>query len=78
MVRGMLFVTGFYWFETKGKPAEPSEASILVCNHTSRLDPMVMLVALKQAPSMVSKASVQQVPLVGEIAKALECVFVDR
>ncbi|KAL6048507.1 Lysophosphatidylcholine acyltransferase 2 [Balamuthia mandrillaris] len=78
MLRGMLFVTGFYWLEVKGRPADLSEVSILVCNHTSQLDPILLLAATGQVPSMVSKASIQRLPCVGEVASALDCVFVER
>mmetsp|Transcript_33934 Transcript_33934/g.85149 ORF Transcript_33934/g.85149 Transcript_33934/m.85149 type:complete len:494 (-) Transcript_33934:96-1577(-) len=88
--RAALFCCGFYYVRVRGQCAQPQDAPLLVANHVSFVDAL-LLVAFGGAepwrgclalhsppPSFVAKRSVLAVPLIGPVAAQLGCVFVDR
>eukprot|EP00301_Raphidiophrys_heterophryoidea_P026027 c8876_g1_i1.p1 GENE.c8876_g1_i1~~c8876_g1_i1.p1 ORF type:complete len:519 (+),score=147.88 c8876_g1_i1:269-1825(+) len=75
-IRGMLFSLGFHYIPIRGKPAKSKDAGLILCNHNSIFDPLV-LVTLAPA-SAVSKHEVKKTPLFSSIAKAYQAIFVDR
>jgi len=77
LVRAMLFISGFYWIEKKGVPASGGECAILVANHSSFLDP-ILLSTNSHPPCFVSKAEVQKWPLVSTVGNMLSCIYVER
>ena len=55
----------------------PSRGTTILSNHVSWLDILVHM-AYSTCPAFVAKASVRSAPLVGSIADALGCIFVER
>ncbi len=55
------------------------EPFLMVCNHRSGFDILVMLNVLRQYPmGFISKISNMEVPVVGEIAEGIGCLAIDR
>lgn len=59
-----------------GTPASRQEAPIVVANHVSFIDPFYLFIAY--LPSFVAKKEVEDLPVVGTVATALQCLMVDR
>ena len=74
--RLILLILGFYWVKTKGKLASREEAPLLICNHITLVDAFYF--GYECMPMFVAKAEVKRMPLLGTIAEALQCIFVDR
>eukprot|EP00759_Apiculatamorpha_spiralis_P007762 PhF_6_TR14927/c0_g1_i2/m.23343/K13510/LPCAT1_2; lysophosphatidylcholine acyltransferase / lyso-PAF acetyltransferase len=88
--RGMLFCLGYHWVTVKRQPNPRLEevtttgkqhhrsarAPIMVANHVSLVDAIYMGYA--NGPTFVGKSEIQDVPLVGAIFKALQCIPVNR
>lgn len=74
-MRLLFFSLGYWRLHVVGRCAPPSVAPIIVSNHSSLVD--VVLIYLHCA-SGVSKVENARIPLVGHAARALRCVFVDR
>jgi 1-acyl-sn-glycerol-3-phosphate acyltransferase len=72
LCRIALLGAGYWWIHTEGKP----EAPIIVSNHVSVGDVLYMVWAL--APAFLAKREALRIPYVGQAARALGCVFVDR
>jgi 1-acyl-sn-glycerol-3-phosphate acyltransferase len=75
--RALLFFSGFLWISVKGRHHMKRNATILVFNHITFADP-VMLLALLGGHSGVAKAGVSELPFVGAIARSLNYLFVQR
>ncbi|KAK7124846.1 hypothetical protein R3I94_019039 [Phoxinus phoxinus] len=76
IMRAMWFSGGFHWVRVKGRPALPSEASILtMAPHSSYFDaiPVTMTMA-----SIVMKAESKDIPVWGTLIKFIRPVFVSR
>eukprot|EP00002_Diphylleia_rotans_P023163 TRINITY_DN4551_c0_g4_i6.p1 TRINITY_DN4551_c0_g4~~TRINITY_DN4551_c0_g4_i6.p1 ORF type:complete len:199 (+),score=27.56 TRINITY_DN4551_c0_g4_i6:50-646(+) len=78
--RGTLLGLGFHKITYRGKAPQPSTDGtplVIVSNHISYCD---ILFHMSQGyfPAFISKAEVSKFPLVGAIAKAMGCLFVDR
>jgi len=74
MARSILFICGFYWMPTTGQ--YDTSASVVVSNHSTMFD---FLIILCYVPACyVMKADVAKTPLVGRLAKVLQCIPVDR
>eukprot|EP00457_Paulinella_chromatophora_P008692 gb/GEZN01008733.1/.p1 GENE.gb/GEZN01008733.1/~~gb/GEZN01008733.1/.p1 ORF type:complete len:357 (-),score=31.00 gb/GEZN01008733.1/:273-1343(-) len=74
-------VAGFYQIKQSYRPGydalkAASEAPILVSNHASVMD--VMLLSGLYAPYFVAKEAIRKVPILGPVAVSLGCLFVDR
>lgn len=76
LLRLQLFLLGFQWIECEGEPAPRSVAPVMICNHTTFADPMVMM--LRHGATAVSRKENGDIPVIGSILKALQTVFVDR
>jgi 1-acyl-sn-glycerol-3-phosphate acyltransferase len=86
--RVILFCWGYYRISHKVKKLDPSQLSYfnviedakhatIVCNHTAFID--IFLFFCQERPvSFISNQAVQNYPLVGIIAKVIQCVFVNR
>ena len=72
----LLFILGYVWIGSKGKPASPSEAPMVVCNHVGFVEPIYMIVAF--LPSPVGAEENLVLPIVGVICQALQAVPVRR
>ena len=69
-----LLAAGFYWIHTDGQPI--ARAPIVVSNHTSVADVLYIVWAL--APAFVAKTEARRIPYIGQAARALGCIFVER
>ncbi len=72
--RGSWLIQFFYSYA--GAPVNTEKAPILVANHVSFFDPFYLVVAC--LPSFVAKREVADIPVVGTVARALQCLLVDR
>lgn len=69
-------VCGLNGFEVRARGQLPREPAILVCNHVGWQDPILIFSVV---PSLgVAKHEVGGWPLIGEIAKGLDLLLVDR
>lgn len=73
--RVLMLSAGFWRVQEQGT-ADP-RATTLVCNHTSYFDILYFLTA-SEFPSFLANEGVKRMPLIGKIAQAMQCVFVDR
>ena len=74
--RLFLLGAGFWWIKKEGTPPDP-KAAVVVSNHCTWVDIMVLLVS-DELPSFLSSDWVSKMPFVGTIARCMQCVFVDR
>mmetsp|Transcript_48055 Transcript_48055/g.128152 ORF Transcript_48055/g.128152 Transcript_48055/m.128152 type:complete len:362 (+) Transcript_48055:84-1169(+) len=66
------------WYGTEAAGAEDvRQAPLLVSNHTSYLDGLVLAACLG-FPRVVAMAGTRKVPIVGRLMEDMDCVFVDR
>ena len=79
LCRTVLLCCGVWRLRTShapGSAAGESSTAVYVANHVSWLD---ILVCMEQFfPAFISKASVKQLPLIGVIASAMQCIFAER
>ena len=73
--RAVFFALGFHRITQSGSPAPRHVAPVVVANHTTFAD---VLLLHFHASGGVSKAENARIPLVGAMARAVRCVFVDR
>lgn len=82
LCRLMLMVLGFWRIKTSGPPSlegEQGKANILVMNHVSHFDILVMMaVAYDGIPSFVAKRAVQSAPLFGYKSMVWQSLYVDN
>lgn len=86
IARSILFVSfGVYYIKTDTqqfsdevprKANSPSEAYVIVGNHLGYIDILVLL--CKYRGSFVAKGELEFTPIVGRIARALQCMFVRK
>lgn len=57
-------------------PQAVTNRGILICNHVGYVE--IMLLARYYTPCVIAKKEIENYPLVGTIAMALQCIFVDR
>ena len=74
LARILLGVAGFWKVKCIG---EPQDCSIIASTHCSWVDILYFLTA-PELPSFVSKAAVKSIPLVGVVARAMQCIFIER
>ncbi|TDD99592.1 lysophospholipid acyltransferase family protein [Flavobacterium cellulosilyticum] len=73
----ILFGMGFYYKIEREQILEPHKNYMLVANHTSMVDIMLMLVAIKKPFVFVGKKELVKIPLFGFFYKRT-CILVDR
>lgn len=74
---GYLVIWCFGFVSSKLSDAKANTRDgILVCNHIGYAE--IMLLVTHYAPSVVAKKEIASYPLVGTIARALQCIFIDR
>jgi len=76
LLRFQLLVLGYFWIEQRGTLAPRSAAPIVVSNHISLVEPILLMWALGATP--VSAAENARIPFVGRILLALQAMLVDR
>jgi len=65
--------------QVRGKENIPSGEFLLVCNHISQLDPIFLMVAIKEhSLGFVAKKEVLNIPIIGDLLYTLGCVTLDR
>lgn len=72
--RVLLFGIGFWKITIIG---DPKDCAVIASNHCSWVD-IIYFLTSPELPSFVSKASVKNFPLVGTIATAMQCIFIER
>jgi len=73
----ILFGMGFYYKIEKDQELEPNKSYMFIANHSSMVDIMLMLVAVKQPFVFVGKKELARIPLFGFFYKRT-CILVDR
>ena len=73
----ILFGMGFYYKIDKDQTLEPDRSYMLIANHTSMVDIMLMLVAVNKPFDFVGKKELVKIPLFGFFYKRT-CILVDR
>lgn len=74
--RATLFVCGFHWIPTKGKPAPKDQAPIMVPNHMTFFEVLYLFAAT--GGTFMGKDEVETWPVIGAGIKGLQCLFVNR
>jgi len=70
----------FFWawgFEIRVKKSAPISAGVIVCNHISYIDFMILFLVL-DGPSFVGKKEMVQLPLTKRVGDWGQCLYVDR
>jgi 1-acyl-sn-glycerol-3-phosphate acyltransferase len=73
----ILFGMGFYYKIEKNQILEPNKSYMIVANHTSMTDIMLMLATIKNPFVFVGKVELAKIPLFGFFYKRT-CILVDR
>lgn len=73
----ILIGMGFQWIIKKEQSLEPHKSYMLIANHTSMTDIMLMLVSSKNPFVFVGKAELVKIPIFGFFYKRT-CILVDR
>jgi 1-acyl-sn-glycerol-3-phosphate acyltransferase len=73
----VLFGMGFYYKIERNQPLESDKSYVIVANHSSMADIMLMLVVVKNPFVFVGKQELAKVPLFGFFYKRT-CILVDR
>lgn len=60
----------------KLKKVENQVCKLICSNHVSFLD--IMIYFSQMSAAFIAKSSIENVPVIGTNAKALQCIFVDR
>jgi len=76
--RAALFSLGFFYISTTGSAGDSADqAPVIVCNHISWLD-ILVLMAQCNFPSFTAKAAVRDVPFIGYLCSANYAVYVPK
>ncbi|NRT14493.1 1-acyl-sn-glycerol-3-phosphate acyltransferase [Flavobacterium sp. 28A] len=73
----ILFGMGFYYKIEREEKLEPNKSYMIVANHTSMTDIMLMLAVIKNPFVFVGKQELSKIPLFGFFYKR-SCILVDR
>ena len=76
VARALAFLLGFHRIEMVGQPAPRAVAPIVVANHISLVEPVVLMALTGGMP--VSAAENRGIPLVGPSLVATQAIFVNR
>lgn len=60
------------------KNKKPGENSLIICNHLSDADPIVMMALAKSPLTFVAKKESEGFPFVGKVLKSIDGIFLDR
>jgi lysophosphatidylcholine acyltransferase/lyso-PAF acetyltransferase len=74
--RVLLFSLGYHYIKTKGKPASPKEAPVIVANHISAVDGLYLFYVYGCSP--VAKAELNNSFLIRPLIKSFQTVLVNR
>jgi 1-acyl-sn-glycerol-3-phosphate acyltransferase len=74
-VRLLFFAQGVWWISETGAPASPTEAPIVVSNHSSFID-LALVQRLRGAA--VSSSHNKRIPVLGALSRCFQFIFVDR
>ena len=74
-VRLLLFCQGIWWISEKGRRAPQAEAPIVIANHSTFLDVMIIW---RVKGAAVSASVNQHIPILGALANSFQFIFVDR
>eukprot|EP01012_Entosiphon_sulcatum_P066118 TRINITY_DN95205_c0_g1_i1.p1 TRINITY_DN95205_c0_g1~~TRINITY_DN95205_c0_g1_i1.p1 ORF type:complete len:521 (-),score=65.32 TRINITY_DN95205_c0_g1_i1:18-1559(-) len=74
--RTLLFALGFHRIQVRGKPAQRSSAGIVIGNHSTFTDPLLM--NYLSAGCFVANHKIAEYPFLGPVFRALQCIFVNR
>ena len=75
--KAILIGMGFQWKVEKDQLLEKQKSYVFIANHTSMIDIMLMLVAVKKPFVFVGKKELAKIPLFGFFYKKT-CILVDR
>lgn len=81
VTRILLFIMGFYSIKIKGDPSLASngkKANIIVCNHTSWLDILVLMGVSNGIPGFVAKHETKKIPMIGYKSIIWQCLYVEN
>ncbi len=73
----ILYGSGFYYIIKREQELEPNKSYMLVANHTSMTDIMLMLAVVRNPFVFVGKKELSKIPLFGFFYKRT-CILVDR
>lgn len=73
-----LFFAGFLFVHTRGTLSDPAEIPILVANHVSSSDALLMYSVKCATPGFISKAEVVDIPMIGNVLVAMGSLLLDR
>ncbi|KDO33251.1 hypothetical protein SPRG_02060 [Saprolegnia parasitica CBS 223.65] len=78
LLRLLLFVLGFYWIDVKYPAAkrDMAKTQLIICNHISFIDGIFM--AAHCFPSVAIRSDMADIPLVGNVIRALDPVLIER
>ncbi len=60
------------------KSKKPGENTLIVCNHLSDADPIIMMALAKSPLTFVAKKESEKFPFVGKVLKSIDGIFLDR
>ncbi len=60
------------------KNKKPGENTLIICNHLSDADPIIMMALAKSPLTFVAKKESEKFPFVGKVLKSIDGVFLDR
>ncbi|KAI9030631.1 hypothetical protein DFJ74DRAFT_764948 [Hyaloraphidium curvatum] len=71
-----LLSMGVWWIriDDRRPPGRTGRPGIVVANHTSILDVLVLMYACDALPSFVAREGIAKVPLIGTVARAMRCI----
>jgi 1-acyl-sn-glycerol-3-phosphate acyltransferase len=76
--RLFLHSAGIRFTVKRREPATESVGEVIVANHSSYLDGLLLIAALPQACRFVAKRELARVPVVGQFLRRFRAVFVER
>lgn len=75
-VRLILLSVGFWRVQVLGKDRLSDAARVVVCNHVSMIEPLLLLLALRATP--VTSAEFAKLPGIGPVGKLYQLLWLDR
>ncbi|OQS06013.1 lysophosphatidylcholine acyltransferase [Thraustotheca clavata] len=78
LLRLLLFIFGFYWIKVKypERKRDMTKTHLIICNHISFIDGIFM--AAHCFPSVAIRSDMADIPLVGNVIRALDPVLIER
>ena len=86
--RVLMLINGLFWIEYKTIDAKPYNTEYfenlgevpnasIIANHTTWQD-IFFFLAQPKSVGFISNSSVKKIPVIGQVAKIIQCIFVDR